>query len=248
MDQKFAGFKFCDSRLFPYLEKVMNRLPDQVQEDVFNNQALQILADETTLDACARRYAFDPPAETLIYLNPKILIEPEHVIICILAHEIAHTVLAQSEPDPAENAIEDLLIEWGFVKEVEAMRYDRTVARSEGYRAGYNWALRQNKDYLMQHFSLYFDEWNEKGLGSLSREQLQTLDRQTEIGSILVDATRANALDFIESEKENAQTGVSVRQAFLTGILTAVKELRLNEFFSTRTCETFYSAAEDVVA
>jgi len=127
------------------------------------------------------------------------------------------------------------------------MRYDRTIARSEGYRAGYNWALRQNKDYIMQHFSLYFDEWNEKGLGSISREQLKTLGRQAEIGSILDDATRANVSDIIESEKENAQTGFSVRQAFLTGILTAVKELRLNELFSPRTCESFYSAAEDVV-
>ena len=247
MDQCFARFKFCDSRLLPYLEKVMNRLPDKVKEDVLNDQAFQILADEDALDACVRRYAFDPPAEALIYLNPKILVEPEHVIICMIAHEIAHTVLAKSEPDPAENAMEDLLIEWGFEKEVEAMRYDRTIARSEGYRAGYNWALRQNKDYIMQHFSLYFDEWNEKGLGSISREQLKTLGRQAEIGSILDDATRANVSDIIESEKENAQTGFSVRQAFLTGILTAVKELRLNELFSPRTCESFYSAAEDVV-
>jgi hypothetical protein len=161
---------------------------------------------------------------------------------------VAHTVLAKSEPDPAANAIEDLLIDWGFEKEVEAMRYDRTIARSEGYRAGYNWALRQNKDYLMQHFSLYFDEWNEKGLGSLSREQLETLDRQAAISPILDDAARANTLDFIESGKETAQIGFSVRQAFLTGILTAVKELRLNELFSPRTCETFYSAVEDVVA
>ena len=100
----------------------------------------------------------------------------------------------------------------------------------------------------MQHFSLYFDEWNEKGLGSLSREQLETLDRQAEIGSILDDATLTNSLGLIESEKGNTQTSFSVRQAFLTGILTAVKELRLNELFSPKTCETFYSVAENVNA
>ena len=244
MDQRFVRFKFCDSRVLPYLEKVMNRLPDKIKEDVLNDQALQILADEDALDACVRRYAFDPPAETLIYLNPKILIEPEHVIICTIACEIAYTILCQRESEPGEKAVEDLLSDWGFEKEVKAMRYDRAIARSEGYKAGYHWARRQSKDYLMQHFSLYFDEWNEKGLGSLSREQLETLHRQPEIGSILDDATRTGALDFVESGKENAQAGFSKRQAFLTGILTAVKELRLNELFSPKTCETFSSSGE----
>ena len=89
MDQRFTRFKLCDSRFFPYLERVMNRLPDKVKEDVLNNNALQILADEDALDTCVRRYAFDPPAETLIYLNPRILIEPEHIIICMIAYEIA---------------------------------------------------------------------------------------------------------------------------------------------------------------
>ncbi len=248
MDQRFASFKFCGSRFFPYLEKAMDRLPDKVKEDVLNNEALQILADEDALDTCARRYAFDQPAETLIYLNPKILIEPEHIIICIIAYEIAHTVLGESEPEPSQKAIEGLLIDWGFEKEVKAMRYDRTIAQSEGYKAGYNWARRQSKDYLMQHFSLYFDEWNEKGPGSLAREELGTLCRQAETGSILDDATRASELDLVESEKDSVQKSFSVRQAFLTGILTAVKELRLSELFSPKTCETLYSSAEDIIA
>ena len=248
MEQRFARFKFCGSRFFPYLEKVMDRLPEKVKEDVLNNEALQMLADEDALDTCARRYAFDRPAETLIYLNPKILIEPEHIIICIIAYEIAHTVLGESEPDPSQKAIEGLLIDWGFEKEVKALRYDRTIAQSEGYKAGYNWARRQSKDYLMQHFSLYFDEWNEKGLGSLSREELETLYRQAETGSILDDATRVGELDLVESEKDSVQKSFSVRQAFLTGILTAVKELRLDELFSPKTCETLHSSAEDVIA
>ena len=248
MDQRYARFKFCDSRLLPYLEKVMIRLPPEVKEDVLNAQALQILADEDSLDACARRYEFESPAETLIFLNPKILIESEHVIICILAHEIAHTILAKTQPDPGEKAIEDLLIDWGFEKEVEAMRYDRTVARSEGYRAGYNWARRQSKDYLMQHFSLYFDEWNEKGLGSLSREQLESLQQQAEIGSILDHAGRTGAMDFLESGKDSAGRSFSARLAFLTGISTAVKELKLDELFSPKACETLTSSAEDVRA
>ena len=248
MDQRFTRFKFCDSRFFPYLERVMNRLPDKVKEEVLNNGALQILADEDVPDTCARRYAFDPPTETLIYLNPKILLEPEHIIICVIACEIGYAILCQSEPDASGKAVEDLLIHWGFEKEVKAMRYDRAIAQSEGYRAGYKWARRQSKDYLMQHFSIYFDEWNEKGLGSLSRAELETLYRQTETSSIFDDTTRISELDFDESEKSNNQKSFSVRQAFLTGILTAVKEVRLNELFSPKTCVTRHPSAEKVTA
>jgi hypothetical protein len=248
MDQRLARFKFCGSKFFPYLEKVLDRLPDKVKEGVLNNGRLQILADEDAPGTCVRRYVFDQPAETMIYLNPKILIEPEHILICIIAYEIAHTVLGESEPEPSEKAVEGLLIDWGFEKELKAMRYDRTIAQSEGYRAGYNWARKQSKDYLMQHFSLYFDEWNEKGLGSLSREELETLCRQAETGSLLDDATRGSELDFVESEKDSVQKSSSVRQAFLTGILAAVKELRLDELFGPKTCVAPYSSAENVTA
>ena len=248
MDPEFARFKFCDSRFFPYLEKVMNRLPDKVKEDVLNNTALQILADEESFETCVKQYTFEPPAKTLIYLNPKILVESEHIIICMIASEIGYTILCQSEPEPNEKAVEDLLIRWGFAKEVEAMRYDRAVMQSKGYQAGYRWARGQNKDYLMQHFSLYFDEWNEKGLGRLSREELDTLYHLAETGPLLDDATRISDLDFDENEKNIVQESFSVRQAFLTGILAAVKELRLNESLKPKTCVTRHLSAEKVTA
>ena len=248
MDPRLARFKFCDSRFFPYLEQIIDRLPDKVKEDVLNNEGLQILADEDALETCVRRYAFDRPAETLLYLNPKILVEPEHIIICVIAYEIAHIILGESESDSADKAVEGLLIEWGFEMEVKAMRYDRAVAQSEGYKAGYNWARRQSKDYLMQHFSLYFDEWNEMGLGSLSQEELEALCRTAETGSILDYATRISEPDFVESEKGDVQKGTSVRQAFLTGILAAVKELRLNEVFGPKTCVVRHSSAAGVTA
>ena len=248
MDQRFTRFKLCDSRFFPYLEAVMNRLPDNVKEEVLNNSALQILADEDVLGTCVRRYAFDPPAETLIYLNPRILLEPEHIIICMIACEIADMILNQRESVPSGKAVEDLLIQWGFEKEVKAMRYDRAIAQSKGYRSGYRWARGQSKNYLLQHFSLYFDEWDEKGLGSLSRGELDRLYHLVETGPILDDATRMSELDFDESGENDVHEGFSVRQAFLAGILTAVKELRPNELFSPKTCVARQPSAEKVTA
>ena len=42
MDKRIARFKHCDSRFYPYLEKVLGKLPGEVKEEVLNNQALQI--------------------------------------------------------------------------------------------------------------------------------------------------------------------------------------------------------------
>jgi hypothetical protein len=100
----------------------------------------------------------------------------------------------------------------------------------------------------MQHFSLYFDEWNEKGLGSLSRQELERLYHQSGNGSILEDASRVSELDFDEFEKKIAQKSFSVRQAFLTGILAAVKELKIYESFSPKICVTRHPSAENVTA
>ena len=43
-----------------------------------------------------------------------------------------------------------------------------------GYKKGYEWAITQNKDYLLQHFGLYFNVWNEKGLGQMSQKNLNS--------------------------------------------------------------------------
>jgi hypothetical protein len=166
----------------------------------------------------------------------------------MIAWGIGEVILSHIEPEQSGKTVENLLIEWGFEEEVKAMRFDRALAQSKGYQAGYRWARGQSKDYLMQHFSLYFDEWNEKGLGSLSRVEVDTLYHLAETGPVLDDATRMSKLDFDASEKNHVQEGFSVRQAFLTGILTAVKELRLNELFSPKTCVTHHPSTEEVTA
>jgi hypothetical protein len=63
-------------------------------------------------------------------------------------------------------------LDWGFEQELEAVRYCRAVFESADYKKGYEWAIKQNKDYLLQHFGLYFDEWNEKGLGGCHEKNL----------------------------------------------------------------------------
>jgi len=246
VDKRFDRFKFCDSRLFPYLEKVMDRLPDEVKEALLNNHTLQILADENALYACAVQYAFDQPIESLIYLNPKILMESEHLIICIIACEVAHHVLSKGRPDLSEEAVADLLIDWGFEKEVKTMRYERTVTQSEGYRAGYNWARKQSQDYLMQHFGLYFDEWNEKGLINVSSEALDVLPDKAKSDSTIDEMIRLEKEAYIESEEDKVSETLSLRKTMLAGIMAAVKELKLSEICRPENCVTRHSAYKTV--
>ena len=164
MDKRIDRFKLCDLRFYPYLRRIIERLPEEVKEIVLNDLSLQILTDDEVPEALVLRYEFGAPVRTLIYLNTKILKEPDHQIIHTIASEIAHYVLKKEGTNVWERRLDDLLIEWGFGLEVEAVRFDLALSESEGYKIGYDWAKKQSLEYLMQHFGLYFDEWNERVL------------------------------------------------------------------------------------
>ncbi|MBW2430624.1 MAG: hypothetical protein JRF56_16815, partial [Deltaproteobacteria bacterium] len=144
MDIRVNRFKLCDLRFHPYLRRVLGRLPEKVREIVLNEETFQILTDDEIFEALVLRYEFGAPIRTLVYLNTKILMEPDHQIIHTIASEIAHYILKKEGIHRLEGKLDNLLIEWGFGKEVEAVRYDQVVSESEGYKIGYDWAKRQN--------------------------------------------------------------------------------------------------------
>jgi len=220
-------FKLCDLRFHPYLKRVIERLPEDVQKNVLNDRSFQILTDDDALDACVLRYRFSDPVKTLVYLNTKILKEPEHQLLHTIASEIAHYFLSKRKTGLRSKEIDDLLFRWGFGKEVEAVRYDHAISESEGYKIGYNWAKKQNHDYLMQHFGLYFDQWNDKGLGNLSSKELSMHNRKVKTDSILEGILPLNKPGFVESDDGKIPDSFSNRKAMLAGILTAVKEANI---------------------
>jgi hypothetical protein len=224
MDKRINRFKLCDLRFHPHLESVIERLPDDVRENVLNDKSFQILTDDDALNACVLRYRFSDPVKTLVYLNTKILKEPKHQIIHTIASEIAHYIIKQEGTHLWQRTEDDLLKEWGFGKEVDAVRYDQAISESEGYKIGYNWAKKQNHDYLMQHFGLYFDQWNDKGLGKLSSKEFNMLNRKSETDPILEDILPSKNLGFFDSDIDKIPDSLSTRKTVLAGILTAVKE------------------------
>jgi hypothetical protein len=231
MDKRINRFKLCDIRFYPYLARIIQRLPDEVREDVLSDESFQLLSDDEIIEACVLRYDFSHPAKSLVYLNSKILMEPRHQIIYTIAYEIAHYVLKKEKTSVWEREINELLIEWGFGKEIEAVRYDQAVSESEGYRIGYEWAKKQDQDYLMQHFGLYFDQWNDKGLGSLSNDVFQMFNHQAETESILENIMQLKKREHVKSSKDRILETLSLRKPMLAGIMAAVKESKLNDFY-----------------
>jgi hypothetical protein len=206
---------------------VAERLPEDVRETVLNDKSFQILTDDEIFDASVLRYEFSAPVRHLVYLNTKILREPDHKIIHTIASEIALYILKTQGRQEGEQKLDNLLIDWGFGKEAEAVRYDEVVSQSAGYKIGYDWAKNQNLDYLRQHFGLYFDQWNADGIGSLSGSDVNRLNRKLESDPILDDIVSFKMLDFVETHSQDVPKSLSTRKSMLAGILTAVKEANL---------------------
>ena len=201
MDKRINRFKLCDIRFYAYLARVFQRLPEEVREDVLDDKSFQLLTDDEIFEAGVLRYDFNHPVKSLVYLNSKIILEPDHQIIHTIASEIAHYVLKKEGTRVWERKIDELLIEWGFAKEVEAVLYEQAISESKGYKTGYGWAKKQSQDYLMQHFGLYFDEWNDKGLGSLSSDVFEMFNHQAKTDSILENIVRLKKGKYVESCK-----------------------------------------------
>jgi hypothetical protein len=226
MDKRMTRFKHCDPRFFPYLEKVLDRLPEKVREDILNNKALQVVAGEDLHRNCALRVDFDDSVKTLLCFNPKVLFEPEHQLIHTIAHELALYVAGDVGSVKAEQKAEDLLLEWGFDMEIEAVRHCKAVSESEGYKIGYEWARKQSMDYLLQHFGLYFDEWNEKGLRRMSREQLEQVKSKAGTRVLLEDRIETGGA---REMGEPEVTALPRDEAIIAGIMAAVKEIKLQD-------------------
>ena len=224
MDPRIKRFKLCDLNFHPYLSRIIGRLPEPVREEVLEDRSFQILTDEDALKACVLRYRFSEPVKTLIYLNTNLLKAPEHQLIYTIASEMAHYILSKKSTDFGTQDKDALLREWGFEKEVAAARSGRTVCESRGYKIGYEWAKRQDPEYLQQHFGIYYEAWNQKGLDTQPGATSEGFKHQTEPGPILDDIIRLKQGGAAESCREKFSETSSSRQEVLAGIMAAIKE------------------------
>ena len=236
MEQIMQQFKHCDSRFYPHIEKVLKRLPKEVVEKLRNDTGFTMLAGDDLLVLCVVRYEFDEPVKRLVYLNTKLLMEPEHQLIYTIAYEIARYVSGKGNAEVIEKKTEDLLIKWGFEEELEAYRYDMAIAESKGYQTGYKWAKKQSEDYILRHFGLYFDEWNTKGLRKMSKEQFEMIHARAE--TIIRDkAGTIPQKDYKEHKRAPSEGDLPRVEAIIAGIMTAVKEIKFHDLYGDILCD-----------
>ncbi len=222
MDERLARFKNCDERFHRYLDKVLARLPEDIRESILSNEGFQILADSELPNVCGRCLSFDHPVEYLVYLNPKSLMQPDNRLSCSIAWELAEYVLQREGKATDDAAVVELLNKWGFEQDLDAVRYCDAVSKSPAFKSGYEWARKQSKDYLLLHFDLFFDEWNEKGLRMMPQERIETLRDKTVHSKVLPGGEARGS-------QQQAVEGISHEEAAIEGIMAALKEAKLQD-------------------
>jgi hypothetical protein len=231
-------FPHLDPRFSTYLENVLGRLPAEARENILKSDNFQLIADDGFLNTCMLRQTFTPPVQTLAYINTKILTEPERRILLAIASQFAFYACSKEKPEVEFKDAEELLRQWGFEEELDAVLHDEAMEKSDGYKVGYGWAKGQTKDYLLQHFGLFFDEWKTRGWGKFSDEVMKPIDRQHEAGSILEEITRMRTpLDTHAARPRVETTAPLPQQAVLAGIMAALKEIELHDCYGPQPCE-----------
>ena len=227
MDERVKRFKLCDLNFYPYLSSVIERLPEEVRDEVLDDTSFQILTDEDALKSCVLRYRFSEPVKTLVYLNTNLLREAKHRLIYTIASEIAHYTLSKRQAALDSGAIEAVLRQWGFENEVSAARSDQLLCESRGYRIGYDWAKKQDPNYLMQHFGIYYDAGNREKSGSLPGKAKETASHRIEPAPILDNIIRLKQSDAADSCRDKFIETPSLKHEMLAGIMAAMRELSL---------------------
>jgi hypothetical protein len=210
MDDRLERFAHCDPRFFPYLKTTLEKLPEDVRESVLGNPGFQVVSSPGIAEECSLLLSFADPVEHVMHLNMKTLNEPEYRIVFRIAYEFAkYSALRENPEGDIVGRQIDLLNQWGFEKDVRSMQHCRAIQGSDGYMAGYDWARHQSSDYLLQHFGLYYDEWNKGGLRRMPKDS-----------SGAVPPVASEALLDADSADE-----IPLDEAVMEGIMAALKEV-----------------------
>jgi hypothetical protein len=238
MEKMLARFPHCDQRFFPYLEKVLSRLPGEITSEFLESAKFQIVASDDFQDACVFSRSFPTPLKTLVYVNTKILKEAEHMILLAIASQVAFFVAGKNGKEASSREAEELLKNWGFTEELDAVRYDQTVAQTESFRIGYNWAMHQDKDYLLTHFGLYRESWGTGDWGKSAQEKgAETPDLPEGALPVLEEIMKAAAPEGGEAKRRTETGAAEPKESMLAGIMRALKEIEWLEQYSPQVCD-----------
>jgi hypothetical protein len=227
ISKKLSRFGRCNRGFFPYIEKVLMRLPEEICQSFLDDPSFDMVSFK---DALGMFCPFSSEIKALIILNGDILKEPEFQIIHTIAHEIAHKVIGKGESGLYEKEAEELLVKWGFQEEVEKVDYARTWLEGGGYKTGYEWAAKQDD---LRRFEEYYDEWDQGKLFGERWDELfyeaDPLSIQHEMGQ-LAEGTEVKAEDDLSKipSKTVIDFDGSHERGIVYGIMSYLKKKKEN--------------------
>ena len=224
MDERINRFKLCDFNFHAYLSDVFKRLPEPVRDEVLDDTSFQILTDDDALKTCVLRYRFSEPVQTLVYLNTNLLRESRLQIIYMIASEVAHYIMNKKGTALSTDKIDTLLRDWGFDSEVAAARSGSRFCESRGYKIAFEWAKKQDPEYLQQHFGIYYEVWNDQRIDTLPDETPPKDANGAEPGHILKDIIPLKQGELPDSCRAKLSEMPSLKQEMLAGIVAAMRE------------------------
>lgn len=215
----------CCRELLPYLEKVLERIPEQIRsEEILGDPQFRIMSfDPNLIDGTY--VLFSSPANSIIVLNEKIRNYPEYQIVHTIAHELAHKITYRKGPGLWEKEAEKLIREWGFEHESELVNYHRPILESHGFDIGYAWGKKND----LSDYEEYYNEWNE---GRLSPQRLDQLHYMTGIDSILDEICPTDEHENVIQDSNSGTPNDTINddgsldKGIIYGIMHALKEKR----------------------
>jgi hypothetical protein len=145
MDERIKRFRACDHRLYPYINKVLAQVPEEVRERVLNDESFQIMS---MYEKISRFCLFDTAISKLAILKERILTLPEYECIFTIAYKIAQYWIEGNEVGSSRKEVGNQLIAWDFEKEMELVKYHRGLYESIEFDVGYLWAKDKEDKFM----------------------------------------------------------------------------------------------------
>ena len=226
MKKRILRFNRCDEKFYPYIEMVLDRIPEEAKESLLNDESLAILSCDEFCSAYGLYYDFEKPIRNMVYLNTLLLRAPTKAILHTIAHEFAHYVVGGGVSMLFEKEAEKLLVEWGFGEEVADQKYHLPIIESKGHEIGYEWAKKQKDEDLLFKFEEYYEEWDN---GQLSGERFEHFMYDVDPGSI--ESRMLELKDKVDILKDEGLLTVLMaddgrfHKSIAWGVMAAVKEI-----------------------
>jgi len=227
MDERLRRFKACDHRLYPYIDKVLERLPDEVKEKVLNDPSLQFIS---MYDKISRFCLFDTSIKNLAILKERILMFPEYECTLTIAYKIAQYYVEEGKPGSWRRKIKSQLVSWDFEQEMELAKYHRGLYESIEFDVGYLWAKEKEDKFMWVVYGDCLElltDWDE---GTLSDEQWDTLFKQLKPKEVMHTMGWVPKISQTDKGKSSRRMDEKLTQmAIIYGIMARLKEIKFKK-------------------